>query len=78
MDTPAMIMRLPNVSSQYLMGYTDADKNPFDGGKTYKVTRPKDVPAEKFWSFTVYADDPPRKCPNRGPKALSVRQSRIL
>jgi hypothetical protein len=54
MDTPAMIMRLPNIGSQYLMGYTDADKQPFDGSKTYKVTLPKDIPAERFWSFTVY------------------------
>jgi hypothetical protein len=54
MDSPGMIMRLPNVGSQYLMGFLDADKNPLDGGKTYKVTLPKDIPAGKFWSFTVY------------------------
>ena len=34
-------------------GLLDADKNPFDGGKTYEVTLPKGVPAAKFWSFTV-------------------------
>jgi hypothetical protein len=51
MDSPGMIMRLPNVGSQYLMGFLDADKNPLDGGKTYKVTLPKDIPAGKFWSF---------------------------
>ena len=33
MDSPGMIMRLPNVGSQYLMGFTDADKNTFDGGQ---------------------------------------------
>lgn len=54
MDSPGMIMRLPNVGSQYLMGFTDAEKNPFDGGKTYKVTLPPKIPAAKFWSFTVY------------------------
>ena len=54
MDSPGMIMRLPNVGSQYLMGFLDADKNPLDGGKTYKVTLPKGIPAGKFWSFTVY------------------------
>lgn len=73
MDTPAMIMRLPNVGSQYLMGYTDADKNPFDGDKTYKVTLPKDVPAEKFWSFTLY-DNQTRsmlQTPQRFPRAGS-------
>jgi hypothetical protein len=24
-----------------------------DGGKTYKVTLPANIPAAKFWSFTV-------------------------
>ncbi|TWT32432.1 hypothetical protein KOR34_41950 [Posidoniimonas corsicana] len=52
--TPAMAMRLTGVGSQYLMATMDADKNFFDGAKTYKVTLPKDVPAEKFWSFTLY------------------------
>jgi hypothetical protein len=36
------------------MGFTDADKNSLDGGKTYKVTLPPDIPAAKFWSFTLY------------------------
>jgi hypothetical protein len=33
MDSPGMIMRVPNVGSQYLMGFTDADKNAFDGAR---------------------------------------------
>ena len=73
MDSPGMIMRLPNVGSQYLMGFTDADKNFFDGGKTYKVTLPKDIPAGKFWSFTVY-DNQTRsmlQTPQRFPRAGS-------
>ena len=52
--TPVMIMRLPNVGSQYLFGIVDADGEPFDGGKTYKVTLPPNIPAAKFWSFTLY------------------------
>ena len=52
--TPAMIMRLPDIGSQYLMAFQDADKNDFDGAKTYKVTLPPNIPAAKFWSFTVY------------------------
>jgi hypothetical protein len=73
MDSPGMIMRLPNVGSQYLMGFVDADKNLFDGGKTYKVTLPKDIPAGKFWSFTVY-DNQTRsmlQTPQRFPRAGS-------
>ena len=45
LDSPGMIMRIPDVGSQYLMGFLDADGNPFDGAKTYKVTLPKDIPA---------------------------------
>ena len=44
LNSPAMIMRLPDIGSQYLMGFMDADKNPYDGGKTYRVTLPKDIP----------------------------------
>ncbi|MDI3354973.1 DUF1254 domain-containing protein [Pseudomonas sp. UYIF39] len=73
MDSPGMIMRLPNVGSQYLMGFTDAEKNPFDGGKTYKVTLPPKIPAAKFWSYTVY-DNQTRsmlQTPQRYPRAGS-------
>ena len=48
LDSPGMIMRLPRVGSQYLMGFLDANKNAFDGGKTYKVTLPKGIPAAAF------------------------------
>jgi hypothetical protein len=73
LDSPGMIMRLPNVGSQYLMGFMDADKNPYDGGKTYRVTLPKDIPAAAFWSFTVY-DNQTRsmlQTPQRFPRAGS-------
>lgn len=52
--TPAMAMRLTDIGSQYLMAVVDADKNYFDGSKTYRVTLPKDVPVGKFWSLTLY------------------------
>jgi len=72
LDSPAMIMRLPSVGSQYLMGFLDGDKNNLDGAKTYKVTLPKGIPAEKFWSFTVYDNqtrsmlDTPQRFPRAG------------
>jgi hypothetical protein len=52
--TPAMVMRLPNAGSQYLFGILDSKDQPFDGAKTYKVTLPPNIPAAKFWSFTLY------------------------
>lgn len=54
LDSPGMIMRIPGVGSQYLMGFLDSDGNPFDGAKTYKVTLPPKIPAAAFWSFTLY------------------------
>jgi hypothetical protein len=73
MDSPGMIMRLPGVGSQYLMGFQDADKKDLDGGKTYKVTLPANIPAAKFWSFTLY-DNQTRsmlQTPQRYPRAGS-------
>ena len=73
LDSPGMIMRIPDVGSQYLMGFLDANKNPFDGARTYKVTLPANIPAGKFWSFTVY-DNQTRSMlntPQRFPRAGS-------
>ncbi|TIM28881.1 MAG: DUF1254 domain-containing protein [Mesorhizobium sp.] len=52
--TPGMAMRLTGIGSQYLFALADADKNYFDGAKTYKVTLPKGIPEANFWSFTLY------------------------
>ena len=52
--TPAMVMRLTEVGSQYLFAILDSDGDPFNGAKTYKVTLPPNIPAAKFWSFTLY------------------------
>jgi hypothetical protein len=71
--TPAMAMRLTGIGSQYLIALVDADKNYFDGSKTYKMTLPRDVPAEKFWSLTLY-DNQTRSMlatPQRFPRAGS-------
>jgi len=73
LDSPGMIMRLPKVGSQYLIGFTDADKNYLDGGKTYKVTLPPNIPAEAFWSLILY-DNQTRsmlQTPQRYPRAGS-------
>jgi len=73
MDSPGMIMRLTNAGSQYLMNFADANKNAYDGSKTYRVTLPKDIPAARFWSFTVY-DNQTRsmlQTPQRYPRAGS-------
>ena len=60
----------------------DADKNPFDGAKTYKVTLPKDIPEANFWSFTVYDNqtrsmlDTPQRYPRAGSQSYPVARRR--
>jgi len=72
LDSPGMIMRIPGVGSQYLMGFLDSGGKPFDGAKTYKVTLPRDIPAAAFWSFTLYDNQTrsmlqtPQKYPRAG------------
>src|SRR5215470_8275707 len=70
--TPAMSMRLPGIGSQYLFATLDANKQYFDGSKTYKVTLPKGIPQANFWSLTVYDNqtrsmlDTPQRYPRAG------------
>jgi len=53
-NTPAMVAKMVGLGSQYAGAMRDPDGNPFDGGKTYKLTIPADVPAKDFWSLVVY------------------------
>ena len=70
--TPAMIMRLTDIGSQYIIDFVDTKGEYFDGSKTYKVTLPPNIPAGKFWSFTVYDNqtrsmlDTPQRYPRAG------------
>jgi hypothetical protein len=74
--TPAMAMRLTGIGSTYLWTMVDANKDPFDGAKTYKVTLPKDIPQENFWSFTLYDNmsrsmlDTPQRYPRAGSQSF--------
>ena len=36
------------------MTIKDKDGQPFDGGKTYRLTVPANAPVEQYWSATVY------------------------
>ncbi len=80
--TPGMAMRLTGIGSQYLLAMLDADKNYFDGAKTYKVTLPKGIPEANFWSFTLYDNqtrsmlDTPQRYPARRQPELSVARRR--
>jgi hypothetical protein len=74
--TPAMVMKLTGIGSQYLMAMRDSNGEYLDGAKTYKLTLPKDIPAERFWSITVYDNqtrsmlDTPQRFPRAGSQSF--------
>jgi hypothetical protein len=54
MVTPAMAMKMVGVGAQYGGAAVGADGKPFDGGRTYRLNLPADVPAKDFWSLVIY------------------------
>ena len=52
--TPAMSLKMVGRGSQYAAATTDSEGNGLDGGKTYKIHLPPNIPAKNFWSFVVY------------------------
>jgi hypothetical protein len=53
-NTPAMAMRMVGLGSQYALAMVDADGEPLEGARSYRLRLPADVPAEDFWSIVVY------------------------
>ena len=52
--TPAMAVTIPGAGSDYGLAYVDAEKNPFDGARSYKINIPANPPAQDFWALTLY------------------------
>jgi hypothetical protein len=53
-NTPAMVMKMIGLGSQYAVAARDSLGNAFDGARIYQVHIPPNVPAKDFWSFVVY------------------------
>jgi len=53
-ESPAMFRRQPGRGSIYWFGGHDQSGAYLDGGKTYRLTVPRPVPASLFWSVTIY------------------------
>jgi len=55
--SPAMGRKTVGAGSMFLGAYRDSTGAFLDGGKTYKLTVPQPVPADLFWSATIYDVD---------------------
>ncbi len=53
----AMVVAVPGQGSQYVGTYQDSDGKWLNGEYTYRLHLPKDVPANMFWSLTVYDNE---------------------
>jgi hypothetical protein len=52
--TPAMVLEVPGIGSQYAYTAEDSEGRWLDGGTTYRIRLPRDIPAKNFWSGVVY------------------------
>ncbi|GAB5375335.1 MAG: DUF1254 domain-containing protein [Acuticoccus sp.] len=52
--SPGMVSMTPGKGAFYMIAFEDAAGEPLVGDNTYTVTLPPDIPADLFWSVTLY------------------------
>jgi len=53
-NTPAMVLKMVGLGSQYAYGMVDSKGNYLDGNKNYTLNIPANAPAKEFWSIVMY------------------------
>ncbi len=69
------ILKTPGIGQTYLAAYHDAKGHAFDGGKTYWLHIPPNVPVKQFWSVTLY--DIETRCLIQNKEQIADRSSRM-
>jgi len=52
--SPGMVSMTPGKGAFYMISFTDSRGQPLVGGSSYKLKLPPNIPAELFWSVTLY------------------------
>jgi hypothetical protein len=52
--SPGMISQIPGKGAKYMIAFTDSNETPLTGANSYRIRLPPDIPAELFWSVTLY------------------------
>jgi hypothetical protein len=49
-----MVSQTPGKGAKYGMAFVDSEGNPITGDNNYVIHLPANIPAENFWSITLY------------------------
>jgi hypothetical protein len=52
--SPGMVSMTPGKGAFYMIAFEDAEGDPLVGDQSYVLNLPPDIPAELFWSVTLY------------------------
>ncbi len=78
--SPAVALKMVGAGSQYAIAERDAAGQYLDGGKTYRLHLPANIPAKDFWSVVVY--DPQTRSllqtDQRFPSVSSQKQDLVI